>query len=433
MLPSSQTILTGLSIASAVIAAASGIWGIAKELSTKSEEGDKQLTKAGKVAIALCVSSALIGAVTIGFRAKIEADAKASDARLTAQKAADERRYLLEEQNWRDMNDRQQKLFAQLGIDETRRVGGSVISNNQILAAIEEQRDNALAASEKLFQIGQSQRIVVQSQPIRSIDVEISFGGFSRGEIDNLVEAQSWVDSAGDRNDDYRNLIDARKSVVSAYRFYDLVPKLVETIVPQPEQGEDGYNRILVLDLDGTGSWVIPMGITEQTKARGFVVNRNWLHAMSETTPDYIDHDAQDLHPCTLPNVDVDRRQSRVTINFAIPANCVTRALHRSGDANPTVHLTRLPKLTIFRGSQDSFPLSSLNMANVDEITRTTCESTPKSTKKPRFAVIKYRLNGVKGLEYSKTLFLRDINKISEHLTDFDRNANEYGICAMYI
>ena len=58
-----------LSVVAPIIAAGSAVWGLTRELSTKDDDGTKQLTKAGKIAIGLAGVSALIGTVSVGFRA----------------------------------------------------------------------------------------------------------------------------------------------------------------------------------------------------------------------------------------------------------------------------------------------------------------------------------------------------------------------------
>lgn len=366
MLPSSQTVLTILSVAAPIIAAISGIWGIAKELSTKNDEGDKHLTKAGKIAIALTASSALVGAVAIGFRAEIEQRAKADAASLTAQKNAADKQYRLDEQNWRGLNDRQQKLLAAIGTAETRRVGQNVVSNDKLLAALSEQRDWSIAAAQQLFQLGQSQRIVLKSQPLRTLRMKLTFGGFSSQQIDEFekgIEKTAWYSKS---DDDYERMADAKPYLDAANDFRHVFVPMMEIMVEGDDHSET-TDLIMAVDMDGTGTWTVPVGWTKQVVARGLVFNDVWLFSKGDVYGTVEDNIKQDSNPCTVPNLAVDRASKSVQLFLEISGNCLQKAVHRSGEAVATSRILDSPAIVFYRGGPEKFPISAQNVTEMDD------------------------------------------------------------------
>ena len=328
-----------LSVAAPAVAAASAIWGLTRELSSKTEEGERQLTKEGRVAIALAVTGALIGTLAVGFRTLREQQSAADTKRLEAQRIEAADRAILDAKNWRDFNTKQQKALADLGIAETRRnailamlqtqkSAGKVISNADLLAAIEKQRDVSFTE--------RTNRNIDETAPLTSLAVRISVSGFSAADFARLVEAEDaesrWAED-GNYEDGAGQLLQHWRQ---AWRIRTILQPAFAMIIgggrDAAELGErDKYDDVaLVLDFDVSDSWVLPIGFTNQPKPVGFVFNRTWLAIQApygDLEPD--SPIEQKIGNCELPDVSLDRAHRSVVIAMNLRTACLNTVVHR--------------------------------------------------------------------------------------------------------
>ncbi|MDG2535498.1 hypothetical protein P6144_17685 [Sphingomonas sp. HITSZ_GF] len=377
---------------------------------------------------------------SIGFRAMIDnykqrmqaeqARQAAADARLLA---AEQQRKYAEEVRWRDFNRGQQELLSNLGITATREEGGRVVSNQELLAAIEEQRDRGIASDARLFQLAQSQGIVLRSQPLGSLQVEIRFGGFTDAQFAVLKEGFDQVSIYPETDDEYGRLADARGFYDDSNRYRAVFVPMLEMMMGDSDAPDETDSLILAIDIDGTGAWVLPMGVTLEPGPRGLVFNESWLAAVGNPNDDAQDG-LQEIGGCTVPQATFDQRRKEISIEMTLLGNCLPYAIHRAGAANLVARLTDHPTAVIYRNGNKSFPIRGSNVADISAWTSRHCwgAASPSANAKPYIRIVAIP-NRRADLTVRSTLHFAGIGDMTYQPTYYDgREDWDAGRCAKF-
>lgn len=260
--------------------------------------------------------------------------------------------------------DQQQRELSKLGIGETRMQAQRLLLNQQLLAALQDQRARSIASDGKLFQISQTQQIILQSQPLGSLDVRLTFGGFTRDEFRIFEEGRNDVLGYRESDDDYGRMLDALPDLDNA----NLLRKVVSPMFAQYFAGSEGLaenpDAVLVIDLDGTGSWLLPLGFTAANEAQGFVFNRDWLSDASDPFGGGAPREGlvQDISGCKIPTVGVDADRRTVTLDWSISGACMPHAMHRTGSASALARLNPRPKAILLASASDFSRIDARNV-----------------------------------------------------------------------
>ncbi|MDF7774916.1 hypothetical protein P1X14_06645 [Sphingomonas sp. AOB5] len=440
----SEMILIGLAIAAPIIAATSAFWGLTREVSTKAEDGSKQLTPAGRVAIGFAAISALVAVTSIGFKAMVDNDKQRTEAERRERAAADARLLALQqkqaaeaeqrdEANWRAFNKRYQEALSQLGIAATREEGGRIVSNQDLLAAIEEQRDRTIAGNARIFQLAQSQRIVLQGQPLGSLRIRMTFGGFSATEFETLKEGFAAVAEYDESDDEYGRLADAHEYFDDSNSYRHTFIPLLQMLMADADSPEQTDDLILALDVDGTGAWVLPIGVTSQKATRGLVFNDDWLDAAGNPNGDPAEDIKQENGACTVPRMTMDQRRREVSLEVNLQGNCLPFAIHRAGTSNVIARLTDRPATVIYRNGNKLSPITATNVADITDWVTRNCWASQLYGKGGKYIQLTAVPNQRNDLAITRTLRFEGIGDMTYQPTFYDNREDwDAGRCARF-
>ena len=432
-MPNSETALVVLSIVAPIVATVAAVWGLTKELSVQDDEGGKQLTKAGRIAIGLAITSALIATMTIGFRAHAEGQKRYDEKQLAAQRKANEDRAKQDEANWKRLNSRQMQFLALLGLAETRnnailsmletkRSAGRVISNSDLLAAIERQRD---------FRISDyTNRNIRAGSLLNFLSLRITIGGFSVTEYASLVEMADSIAGMPERDDEYRALVGSgRRWYDDANYFEGLFGRALAILTPEHRHESGEFNdHVLVLALSEDGSWILPIGFTNQPITKGFIFNRDWLSVNANPNmPNISSSIEQNLGRCGLPNVRLDRTRKEVVLNLEMGPGCLANSLHKAGAEPISARLTVEPRAEIVFGDGDEQLVNASNVfgGNPGFSICLQGNATPRSRHYLALSVV---ANKLPESRLSRVLHFGRLSEISDQITTYD-NPTSYGLC----
>jgi hypothetical protein len=429
-----ETILTIISIASPLVAVGSTIWSLTKEASTKNEKGEKRLTFAGRVAAALACVSAVLAVTSVGFKTLIDNDKVATQLRDKKLAADEKARVRKDEANWRAFNDNQQRALNKLGIDVTREQGARVVGNQDLLAAIEEQRDSALAANARLFQIAQSQRIVLEGQPLGSLQISLTFGGFTDAEFKKFEDGFDEVADYPETDDYYGNLADAKIYYDNSNIYRKVFLPLLQMLMNDAGDADKPTELILAVDIDGTGAWLLPIGVTTQNPSRGLVFNDAWLSAKGDPNGVMTEAIKQEMGACTFPHIQLNKRRREVSLSINLQGNCLPFAIHRAGSSSATAKLTSRPATVVYRNGKELFPLKAENVADIDDWISGKCwDATGPTGKVGKYIQLVAIPNRSSDLAVARTLHLVGVGEMTYWPTTYDRRDDwDAGRCAQY-
>lgn len=149
----SDMILTVISVVAPAFTVLVTIGGIANEYSTKDNDGNRRITRAGKIAMGLAACGLLATLATNIWKSYQDGQQKdraikeaAAAASLAEQKRANEARKFAEETQWKDFSEKYNAALTALSMRETQKQAAGVISNQKVLAAIEKTRDDLKTA-----------------------------------------------------------------------------------------------------------------------------------------------------------------------------------------------------------------------------------------------------------------------------------------------
>ena len=426
-----------LSVIAPIIAAGSAVWGLTRELSTKNDDGTKQLTKAGKIAIGLASVSALIGTVSVGFRALQEDQRKAAAEKVQVENKANQDRKDLDERNWKAFNTSQQKALAKLGIDETKRNAilsmietqrnaGRVITNSDLLAAIEKQRDVQISEG--------TNRNILSGAPLNALTVRIELGGFTAAEFAKFKERSDWVAGFPERDDEYHALAGAGRRWYDNANYLSVLGLAFNTLLPEASLVEVGlrHDLVMVLDLGSEGMWYLPFGFTDQQKPNGLIFNSDWLYE-AQNPNGGLPSDSpivQNLGGCSFPKVSLNASTRTVIIEIGMGARCITTAIHRANNSTVTAGIASHPHLALIRTKGDD---GRLNVANLFEGNQaySSCLLDQSGARRRYYAKVEVTANRNSKTARQIQLTGGTANEITEQYTTYDE-AENYGNCITF-
>jgi hypothetical protein len=433
-MPTTATLLLVVLVLGTILTLASTIWGLVTETSYTDDTGAKRLNKSGQAAIGLAVGSALVSTTALGMRtvadqqqAGIAAQEKAAQAANAEQAAKDDKR-------WKDLLSSQQAAFAKLGVEETRSQAGRVLLNQELLSALQDQRSRSIADRSRLFQIAQGQQIILQSQSLASLRVRLEFGGFTRQEFAELVKGRNEVLEYRESDDDYGRMIDALPMLDSANLLRKVVSPLFDGYFKSVDGLPEGHDTVLVVDLDGTGSWLLPIGFTAEKKANGYIFNRDWLydagHPYGGNSPR--DGVEQNFGGCRLPAVSVNLARRTIILDWAVASTCLPTAMHRAGSANVTARMSPQPIIVLLASGEDGSPVSASNVTVSSAEFIAACADGAPLRRPGKYIQFLAEPNSVVGMRLARRLYpIGSAGALRSQLTAYD-GPDDNGACLAF-
>lgn len=303
------------------LTAVAAAWGLMHETTTKNEQGRPRLTRAGMVAIGLAVISAGLGASAQGLESRAE-KRKAVAEQAEKTKVEYERRLQLAT----IASDQALNLARLDNAQQLRQVEASAAARE---LALKLDRDQALG------RIEQTQRISLLSQPLRVLDFRIEFIGLDAEAAQVIRQGRQSVDEWWEGDDEL-------KFVQGVYHGrYEQALRRRMVLYPLLAQlaGEPEARAALLVDLDGAGAAVLPIGLAEASdgtdRGRGFFENADELHCL---LVDDNDCDAKTLWAknsgCDFFSVDYVPGDRGLVLSGHVPAHCLATIIHtRSSSA----------------------------------------------------------------------------------------------------
>ncbi|HYE27608.1 MAG TPA: hypothetical protein VEA61_05175 [Allosphingosinicella sp.] len=359
--------LSLLKYLSYAVAAAAAIWAVVKEKIGRDPAGKirLQLSRASQVAISLAIGTALIGTLSYGLESSIKETEKAEAAQLAAieaqrsaaEKAAEARRVAAEK-----AADRREALLRHALSEERADARAERIeARTASLAARAELNASARAQIAELAAIGRNQRLLLASQPLRSVAFHIEFEGVPPNVLAIAQSGEQRVrdyeygqgDELEDLPPDYQGLIS--NQLRREFVLYPVLRALVGA-------GE-GDDVALLVDLDGTGSVLAPIGIAAAGPSRGFVDNRPFLALTKDLyrQPEDWHRAAPMPTDCGGYAVSVDPRRRSVAIDGTVASQCLDFVIHRPGNSIVTAAFVRRPRAILLKGGPSGLAVDPSN------------------------------------------------------------------------
>lgn len=352
---SGGTVLSVLKYGSFAITALSSMWGLLKETSTKEADGKKRLTQAGAIAIAITISSGLVGTISYALETAIKEQATRDD-RLRQDQIQREAR-LAEQAREERADQRQRELQAQQAADLK-----SIKLSTELLA----QR-------QALEQVRTLQHLLLASQPLRTLDFSIEFRGLNAKQRNmvkmGLLEAKH-LTSADTGEAGYLALgplENYKNEILRSRILYPLLQNLAEEDTFQPStETRDVY---LLLDLDGSGSIVLPLGGTTGERYKGYVEQIEGLAArIKGSAAHYVPgSDGPEIRKlsgsCAMYEMSISKDYATLRLGGQLSASCLQEALHIGNQSSPTATLPKYIRAVIVSGGKDGLPFIPDNAA----------------------------------------------------------------------
>lgn len=322
------TALSALKFVSFSVTAAASIWGLAKETTNKAADGKKRLTTSGYVAIAFTVGSAVIGTVSFALEGFLKEQAAIS------QRARD------------DAAKTQAALDARVATEK---------------AAEKERKDeldkNLREQRAALRELELNQRLLLASQPLRVLEFSV--------DIENLPAAAAKVGIAGlqavkDFEEGQADILKdvpgpAWREMERALIAKEVVYPILRTLVPPLDDRKKVSDDVVFLvDLDGTGSVLLPIGYAEQ-RGRGYLDSSRSLNTETDFDADGKDRAKALPRPgtCLRYTARFDAKVRRLTLSGSASADCLAAIVHRRKGEPITATLSGKPRMVIVRGGPD--------------------------------------------------------------------------------
>lgn len=311
-----------------------------------------------------------------------------------------------------------------------RRQAAGILDRQQLLAALEEARDRDIATRNRLFQIAQGQRIILQSQPLASIDVVLTLGGFSEAEFRQLVEGDEVVESFAETDDTYGRLVDVRGELDNAGRFARVLQPALAWFAGSPLHPDSptGPLHVMAIDLTGDGSWLLPLGVTESATARGLILKQDWLREANDPYREPVE--GQELGPCPLPDISLDPGRREVTVVWSIPSVCAPFAMHRAADGMITARFSESIKAAFFAATPNLLSTSS-NFTQTDGRITDRCWRQGIGRSAGRYLEVFAVPNGNREIAVLRKLRYRGSDDMSFQVIN-EEDPIYYGVCSVY-
>lgn len=305
------SVLAGLKYISFVITAASSIFGLVKETTIKDPQGQKKLTRAGQLSIAITICSALIGILSYGL-----------ESFLRGQEEAD----------------------------------------SKIHIEIQEQK-------EVLRSLEQTQRILLASQPIRHLDFKLTFSNLPIQVMEKISEGEKSITEYFEGDDEIKFLdSSATHDIRSALERVTILFPVLREISGAAFPGD----IVLLLDLDGTGSVLLPIGYVTKNKSNGYLDNSTALNLqldLHNDSQESIDQFAQANplpYECGRLQISVNKNNKSLTISGKVPSQCMEKVIHRPVGDEVTASLSRGGRMVLLEAGKDGLPIDSINATNLN-------------------------------------------------------------------
>jgi len=118
----------------------------------------------------------------------------------------------------------------------------------------------------------------------------------------------------------------------------------------------------MVIALDESGAWVVPIGATSQTSTKGLMLNGEWLYTRQRTNRNLIDDIVQEIGDCEIPRTAFNTKTNELSVEINLSATCLSYAVHRSGGGHLTSKLSASPKIAFYRSGLKEFPVKAENV-----------------------------------------------------------------------